>query len=132
MDYSEFSKWSAALCCWREARGEGTDGMRAVCWVIKNRSKGKGKPWPVIIYAPLQFSSMSAPHDPQLSTVPLAFDPEFEQAYVIADRIFGGGDSDLTNGATHYFAEYIPMPTWALGMKETAKIGKHTFYQEAS
>jgi N-acetylmuramoyl-L-alanine amidase len=131
-DHAEFAKWCAALCAWREARGEGYDGMRCVIWVISNRAKAKNQTWPTVIFAKWQFSSMTADGDPQVSLVPKPYDNEFDGAFTIADRIYGGGDTDLTNGATHYFSDSIPMPRWALAMTETAKIGKHTFYREAA
>lgn len=129
MNWDEFQKWCGALCAWREARGEGRDGMRAVLHVIKNRADSENKTWAQIVYRPLQFSSMTYGHDPQLTNIPHPPDPQFLDAYELADSIFGGGDFDLTNGATHYFADSIPMPTWAEGMTHTATIGHHNFFK---
>ncbi len=131
MSWDEFNKWCAALCAWREARGEGHDGIRAVIHVIANRSKYRSRSWAEIVYQPLQFSSMTYPHDPQLGNVPFKPDPIFEDCYNVADLIFSGGDEDLTFGADFYFADSIPMPEWATTMTATAKIGKHNFYKGA-
>ncbi|HVT81218.1 MAG TPA: cell wall hydrolase [Phycisphaerae bacterium] len=134
MNWAEFDKWSAALCAWREARGEGRDGIRAVIHVIANRQKSgdsrwQGKSWAQIVYQRLQFSSMTYPQDQQLCRVPSSPDPVFVDCYEIADAIYSGLDFDLTQGATHYFADSIPMPDWAKTMTETVKLGHHTFYK---
>lgn len=130
MNWAEYQKWTAALCLWREARGEGHDGMRAVCHVIANRALKHRRSWAEIIYAQWQFSSMTAFNDPQLCKVPIAPDVSFEDAYTIADAVYYGKDEDITLGADHYFASTIPMPEWAKDMTATAKVGRHLFYRE--
>jgi len=129
MNWNDFDIWCAALCAWREARGEGRDGIRAVIHVIKNRSDKSGKSWAVEVYRKLQFSSMTYGADPQLTLVPQQPDPAFVDCYEIAQLINIGGDFDLTSGATHYFSDSIQMPEWAKSMTETVKIGRHTFYK---
>lgn len=129
MNWDEYQKWTVALCAWREARSEGRDGIRAVIHVIANRAARRRRSWAEIIYQPLQFSSMTAPHDPQLSLVPVRPDANFEICYEVADLIWQAKDFDLTNGADHYFADYIPMPEWAKTMTATAKFGHHLFYK---
>lgn len=126
--WEEFDKCSAALCAWREARGEGRDGIRAVIHVIANRAKLWNKTWPEVIYQHLAFSSMTYGRDPQLCWVPHPPDPVFNDCYEIAELIHGGGDFDLTNGATHYFNPQVVMPEWASAMKKVASIGHHDFY----
>lgn len=131
MGWEDFDKVSMALCMWREARGEGVDGMRAVGHVINNRAIALNKSWAQIVYAKLQFSSMTYPQDPQLSNVPTVPDTEFVQACQITDAITAGTDPDLTGGARYYFADSIPTPDWAKNMVETSKIGRQTFFKEA-
>jgi N-acetylmuramoyl-L-alanine amidase len=128
MNWDEFNKWCGALCAWREARGEGRDGMRAVLHVIANRAKAENKTWAEVVYKPLQFSSMTYPHDPELSVIPHPPDPQFVDAYELADSIFAGGDFDLTNGATYYFNPNVVRPAWAASMKKVASVGHHDFY----
>lgn len=127
--WRHFNVAVAALCAWREARGEPTDGIRAVLHVIDNRAKLTGKSWAEIVYAKWQFSSMTATGDPQLTLVPKAPDEHFETCCALADLIFDGGEADISEGATHYFADSIPPPKWAEEMKMTVKIGHHTFYK---
>lgn len=134
MNWNEFQKWTAALCAWREARGEiaipgvGRDAIRGVIHVIDNRSKKRKVSWAEVIFQWKQFSSMTAPGDPQLTKVPVSPDPMFETCYEIADCIFRGGDYDITKGADHYFATSIPMPEWAEKMVMTIQLGHHKFY----
>ncbi len=130
MNWPEFQKAIAALCLWREARGEGHDGMRAVCHVIANRALKRNRSWAEVVYQPWQFSSMTASGDPQLTLVPVPPDAAFEDALAITDLVYYGTDEDITQGADHYFASTIPMPEWAKNMTATAKIGRHLFFRE--
>jgi N-acetylmuramoyl-L-alanine amidase len=130
MNWNDFGKSCAALCMWREARGEGHDGLRCVCHVIANRANLHSKSWAEIVYQRLQFSSMTYPQDPQLTHVPVSPDPAFEDCCEIAESVWNGGDFDLTQGATHYFADSIDMPEWAKSMTFLVKIGHHSFYKE--
>lgn len=129
MTWDDFDIAIASLCTWREARGEGTDGMRAVLHVIQNRAQASRKTWAEIVYARLQFSSMTYGSDPELCMVPAVSDPQFAEIYSLAQAVRAGSDADLTNGATHYFADSIPMPSWAQSMTETVKIGHQTFFK---
>jgi hypothetical protein len=132
MNWDEFDKWQAALCAWREARGSdrngNRDGIRAVIHVIANRAAAQGKSWAQIVYARLQFSSMTYGQDPQLSNIPVSPDPQMVDCYEIADLIKSGGDFDLTLGATHYYAQSMSAPpSWAASMMQTAILGGQVF-----
>ncbi len=131
MNWADYYKISLALCMWREARGEGHDGMRAVGHVIRNRVVADKIPddWDQVIFRKWQFSSMTATGDSQLTAWPKHGDPEFDDALDISEHVYRGDDFDLTQGATHYFADTIPMPQWAKNMTETVKLGHHTFYK---
>jgi N-acetylmuramoyl-L-alanine amidase len=127
--WTDFDIYSGALCSWREARGEGRDGIRGVIHVIANRAKLANKSWAEIIYQKWQFSSMTAPGDPQLCLVPQPPDAVFSDCCEIAVLVSGGGDFDLTSGATHYYATTIPEPEWAKVMRFTIQIGRQRFYK---
>ena len=130
-DWKEFDKWQTALCCWREARGEGRDGQRAVVHVIANRSALSGRSWAQEVYRKLQFSSMTYGNDPQLCTVPVTPDAIFSTCYEIADAVMSGQDTDITLGATHYFNPNIVLPSWAEAFTKTVSIGHHDFFKGA-
>lgn len=125
----DFNKALGVLCAWREARGEGTDGMRAVLHVINNRSIAQKKTWSQVVYQRLQFSSMTYGKDPELCLVPTPDDPQYLYLLGVVDAVYDGTDLDNTLGAVNYFADSIPMPSWAESMTETVKIGHHTFYK---
>ena len=132
MDWKEFQKYTAAFCAWREASGEGREGIRGVLHVIANRALKHNKTWAQVVFQYLQFSSITAPGDPQIKAgrVPVQPDAVFITCYELANSLYNGEDLDITNGATHYFADSIPMPTWAQQMTATAVIGRHKFFRE--
>jgi hypothetical protein len=129
MNIDEFNKAGAILCAWREARGDGPDAMRAILHVIDNRAKDRGKSWDVIVFQRLQFTSMTYGPDPELTLVPVTGDAQFDYLCSIIDAVYIGTDLDNTLGATNYFANYIPIPTWAKSMIKTVTIGKQSFYK---
>lgn len=121
------------LVLWREAENQGREGMRAIGHVIANRvSKGEGD-WAEVIESRLQFSSITAPGDPTLVKWPKRNLSQsevqaFETAMQVADLIVSGADPDITMGATHYANLSVADPDWAHSLKETIKIGAHTFF----
>lgn len=95
---------NAALCAWKEARGTGQDGMRAVLHVEKNRVAAAGFPKTLheVIYQKNAFTSMSVATDPEYNLKPLAGDPQFSFCMITAPLVFNGEDPDLTAGAHYY------------------------------
>lgn len=124
-----------ALCMWREARGEGLEGMTAVGLVIQNRVRRWNQSWSSVIVGKNQFSSMTVPGDSQLVVWPTN-ETLFQQAYMKAWDIFKGECPDITNGALYY--AYLPNVTSGWFLREIisksaehpvlAKVGRHTFY----
>jgi spore germination cell wall hydrolase CwlJ-like protein len=137
MTFTDYIVNLLALVTWREARGEGPDGMRAVAHVIKNRALAWKKDIVQIITDRLQFSSMTTPGDSQLIAWPQENDQRFEMALQIAEKVFDGEDVDNTGGALYYanlktatsgwfFENIINKP---LQHPKTAEIGHHTFFR---
>lgn len=93
-----------ALCLWREARGEGVQGMQAVANVIVNRANRDGSTCDAEIMKPLQFSSMTAKGDPQLLLFPHGADAMWVQARGFAARAKAQTLADITQGSTMYYA----------------------------
>lgn len=128
MTQSDFDKSILALTLWREARGEGMDGMRAVGCVIRNRvTPTMG--WARVIEAKWQFSSLTAPGDPELVLWPLPDDLSWQSAMVLAEGVYNGSLTDNTGGATHYFNPSVVLPKWAATLTKTLDIGNHAFYR---
>ncbi len=92
-----------ALCIWREARGEGLVGMRAVANVICNRVGAEGFAATLhdVIMGKNQFSSMSRPTDQQFNLIPSDDNTFFQQAQLIAQQAVGG-TNDITHGSRYY------------------------------
>jgi N-acetylmuramoyl-L-alanine amidase len=130
---------SLALCAWKEARGEGCSGMRAVMHVIVNRVNSSGFARNVhdVIYGKNQFTSMSVASDPEFNLQPADDDHLFISAVKMAVPILQGQDFDITNGACWYANLANVTSGWFLNVivrnqsmhPVVAKIGKHTFFK---
>ena len=121
-----------------EARSEPAPGMEAVACVVLNRVKiahKMGGYWwgSTIIQVcqkPYQFSCWNK-NDPNRETIENATEDDihFATCLRIARRAVIGALRDTTNGATHYYADYIDEPYWAKDQKPVTKIGRHIFYR---
>lgn len=140
-----------SLCLWREARGEGNNGMRAVGCVLRNRAAKRHTSYAIEVMRPWQFTSMSDAQDPEYHLMPAANDPVWGAAQAIAEQVIAGVQQDLTNGATDYWnphgltpAEISPVKFkladgtlvnfpkhWdAAKVAQTAVVGHHIFVKE--
>lgn len=119
---------SLALCAWKENRHGGQSGMQSVMNVVLNRAKKQQRSVYAIVYAPLQFSSMTYKNDPQLLIQPVE---ELDDTWILAQTLAREADNnnleDLTDGALFYYALTIPEPTWAKQMTETVIIANQRF-----
>jgi spore germination cell wall hydrolase CwlJ-like protein len=115
------------ITIWREARGEGIDGMRAVYHVIVNRAFS-GQLWPhdreQVCLQPFQFSCWNS-RDPQRGKYPAPDDPSYKGA---VEAILLAGE-DPTGGATAYYDVSIPAPSWATAQNFTCQIGRLRFHK---
>jgi len=143
-----YSEWLLALCLWREARGEGEAGMRAVGHVIRNRVFAGQGDWITVITAPLQFTSINPPKskegwpkDAQTVRFPQNDDLRWLTATQLAHAIFAGQDEDPTGVALYYanLANIDPggwFERTILGnpakYPQSAVIGRHSFFRELS
>lgn len=126
-----------ALVIWREARGEGLEGMRAVAHVIANRAKAWHQDWDAVITNRNQFSSMTVSGDSQTTVWPDDDNPLFEQVLNIAQAVHAGTDPDNTGGALYYENPAIATSEWFIkNIREntaqhpvTIHINHHVFYR---
>lgn len=97
-----------AVTAWKENRGGGEAGMHSVLNALINRAKARDTDVYTECVRPLQFSSMTAPGDPMLVKWPtpknVADWQAWEIALNLAETAATGGLTDLTGGATLYFA----------------------------
>ena len=80
-----------------------------------------------------QFSSMTAPGDPNLVLYPTAIDPQWAEALTLAAQAAVGSLDDITGGATSYYAPAgMPdgkAPGWAATMTQTVTIAGQIFFK---
>lgn len=117
----------AALCIWREARGEPIEGKTAIWHVLKNRliSGQWGKTMVAVVTSPWQFSSFNS-GDPNSIKFPNPNDPTWQECL---DVVSSSGP-DITHGAMFYFNPNVVRPAWAAKMDLMASFGNHDFYKD--
>lgn len=114
-----------------EARGESLEGQVAVAEVVLTRVDSAF--WPNSVCGVVNQGS-SRKTGCQFSYtcdgVPdrVSEGGPWSQAQKIAEFMMQGGPRRITNGATHYHADYVS-PRWAKSMEQTAVIGQHIFYR---
>lgn len=124
-----------ARTLWGEARGEGKEGMHPVANVIMNRVAAQswyGTGVIGVVLKEWQFSvwNLSDPNRQKVMGV-TKDDPVFVQALEIAKRAVAGDLPDITNGATHYYAESMDIPPdWIHSMTVTLVTHGHFFLKE--
>ena len=122
-----------ARTLWGEARGEGQDGMEAVANVIIRRAafpRWWGHDIRSVCLAPSQFSCWlpSDPNRAKLQAVDHS-DTDFATALEIAERAIAQALPDRTNSADSYANLSSAHPIWANVARQTAIIGRHTFFR---
>jgi len=75
-----------------------------------------------------QYSSMTDPHDQQLTTWPSDNDPWWAACIVAAKNVLCGYAPNPVLGADSYYDVSIPPPAWAEQSKFVAQIGRIRFY----
>jgi hypothetical protein len=120
------------ITIWREARGEGEAGMRAVYQVIVNRAMANRNGWPYlereqVCLQPYQFSCWNTA-DPQRALYPKC---DGDPQYLLIQTIIGDNNNgqDPTGGATAYYDRSIPAPSWATAESLRCQIGRLRFYK---
>lgn len=122
----------AAICIWREARGEDFVAKTGVAWVIRNRAlRGGwwGKDEQEVVTKPWQFSGMTAKGDPNLWKWPLPIERSWRECLEVAEEVAGEGLEDPTGGAVYYHDVSIPgaPPAWGQ-VKFHVQLGRLKFY----
>lgn len=139
-----------ALNVYHEAKNQPIEGKLAVGEVVLNRVKDERYPnnvCDVIKQGPVRESwkTRQTPDPDDAKFYPIRhrcqfswycdgksdkpFDEEaWAQAQAVASMLYHKGSPNLTNGATHYHADYV-LPEWAASKTFTIKIGDHLFYR---
>lgn len=139
MTFDNIDVDNLALVTWKEARGEGMEGCRAVLHVIVNRigTPGFARSLHDVVYGKNQFTSMSVSSDPEFNLKPNVGDTIYAACENLAQLVLSGRDADVTNGAHYYaniknttsgwFFNHIVSDT--VNHPVTAVIGHHTFFK---
>jgi len=120
-----------SLTIWREARGESIQGQAGVAHAILNRVKKPswwGKDIMSVIFKKWQFSSLTDPRDPQLTTWPAAADKSWQQCLQVACDAISGILANPVPGADSYFDVSIDAPYWADAETFVGQVGRIKFY----
>lgn len=123
-----------------EARGEPLAGQLGVANVIKNRMDASGQNAQDVIFARNQFEPWNNPKTRAMLEDLDPTSPQYQQILTKVVRPVMSGDAkDPTGGATHFYSpaaqaqlaeqDQRPLvPDWASGVKPSAAIGGHLFY----
>jgi cell wall hydrolase len=129
-----YGRFLAAICIWREARGENIECKRGVYWTLVNRAAAHPSPWPAdlagVVLQPHQFSSFNR-NDPNSVKFPASSDPSWADCCAVVDD----PGADPTGGAVYYEsfpddqieAVRVKQP-WFAEEKLTVKIASIRFY----
>ena len=115
-----------------EAGGEGSDGMAAVAWVIRNRVTRSGWPNGVIgvCLQALQFSFWNG--DSKRRAALLSDESQMHmRAANICTAVWMDEIPDPTGGADHYHTVDVS-PSWAAELTRTVTIKRHVFYRRSA
>lgn len=119
----------AALCIWREARGEPYGSKVAIARVLKERARDPR--WPntldAIALQPLQFSSFNS-GDPNAVRFPMRGTAEWRAFEECWRAVLDEAPSPV-DGANHYHDISIKPPAWTAKMRRLGQIGKLIFYK---
>jgi len=112
-----------------EAEGEGAAGMAAVAWTVRNRVTRPRWPSDVISVC-LQPKAFSFWNGDSKRRASLLKDEsrKHHEAAAICWQVWFDAIPDNSLGADHYVNLTLADPEWRHTMRETVKIGDHTFY----
>ena len=109
-----------------EAGGEYSKGaMESVHEVVYNRSMKRNKSMSAVCLQAWQFSCWNE-NDVDTNIAKAQNHPRWHEAMKIVDT---AQISNFTNGADHYYAEYIDEPYWASSLTRTTAVGRHIFFK---
>lgn len=116
-----------------EARGESALGQRAVAWVVRNRAEKYGLGLAEAALKSVHFSAWNNARENDANQLAMMLadltDRDYASCLIEAACVAHGMNTDPTHGATHYHAQSINPPAWALG-KPYISIGSHRFYRD--
>ena len=123
-----------ALTLWREASNQPKDTQVAVAASILNRVRRPswwGDSILAVIVKKWQYSSLTAPGDPNLVRWPHGYTPDWVLALEVAAGVMDGSLHTPTPGADSYYDVSLPTPpTWATPETFVGQVGRMRFYNQ--
>jgi spore germination cell wall hydrolase CwlJ-like protein len=124
----------AWITVWREAQGEPMAGQIAVCYTLITRAahpSWMGHTIEECAIKAWQYSSLTAPGDPNLIKWPKLSDPVGLACMRVADEVLRGAVGNPFPGADSYYDDSLPSipKAWGPNPKFLGKIGRLNFYQ---
>jgi N-acetylmuramoyl-L-alanine amidase len=113
-----------------EARSEGSKGMLAVAFVVRNRLQlgTFGKSVEEVVQSPAQFSVWLPAGHARRKHIPVD-DPDWALARQAAKLALAGAVADPTKGSVFYHEKSVT-PHWAHEKQFVLTLGRHRFYRE--
>lgn len=131
----DYQKVLLAIMLWREARGESFDAKVCVAATALNRVEMQGwagRDLVEVITKKWQYSSMTDPKDPQLTSWPQLNDKSFDECLQVAtsvvDKVI-----NYNRSIDHYYDDSLrgdKVPMWAAqnSSRFVVKVGRLNFY----
>jgi spore germination cell wall hydrolase CwlJ-like protein len=123
---------TVAACLVLEAASEGSEGMRGVMAVIRNRARNLPELFSMVVLREKQFSAfnrLTAGEESLSQVIERArYEPVWECALALVDEAAGENWRDPTVGATHY-TRTDETTRWTHSLMKTVMIGAHSFYK---
>ena len=119
------------LCVWREARSESDECRAGVAYSVLSRVQRPtwwGNSVLSVLARKWQYSSMTAPGDPQLTTWPTDAETSWWECLEIACAVMDGEVENPVPGADSYHDVSIRSPRWARPEMFVRQIGRLRFF----
>ena len=119
------------LVVWREARGEPRGCRMGVASTVLNRvasPKWWGSDISSVVTKAWQYSSLTDPHDPQLTKYPTMADDSWHECLQVALNALDSVYGSPCPGADSYHDTSISAPAWAKPEMFVCQIGRIRFF----
>lgn len=130
---SDADRTFLGLTIWREASNQPRAAKVAIGYCIKNRvshPKWWGSDVMSVVFKKWQFSSLTAPGDPNLDRWPSRIDPSWIESLAVAESVLAADllAANPVKGADSYYDSSIAPPAWTMGARFVGEIGALKFY----
>jgi spore germination cell wall hydrolase CwlJ-like protein len=131
MNWDDYERALLAIDVWREARNQPRAAKAGVAYSVMNRVSKPG--WwgnsiSAVVGKKWQYSSMTAPRDPNLIQWPQRGDVSWVECMDVVDCVLAKTEPNVVDGADSYYDNSIPAPKWATPETFVAQVGAFFFH----